>query len=99
MVETPPRAGPSPPHGPARFLVRATGAPSDTRLAGTGFDTALPQVGTGRRFRARMTTLWETLGVPGVGFAPGDRHTDQAAARTDTPGRACPIHTEGLTNT
>ncbi len=46
-----------------------------------------------------MTTLWETLGVPGVGFAPGDRHTDQAAARTDTPGRACPIHTEGLTNT
>ncbi|GAA2883083.1 hypothetical protein GCM10010524_14580 [Streptomyces mexicanus] len=56
--------------------------------------------------RARSAALWETLGGPGVGFAPGDRHTDMghtdmaAAPDSKTP-PAAPVRslTEGLTYT
>lgn len=209
MVETPPRAGPSPPHGPARFLFpsrptpasaplrppRARRAPvtagsdvvrpaqsacrprcrppgqvpgtrpesrqverpvaprpaADHRVRGLVDETtyvhfgerpgvsavcslmqeqtspysALPcwtptsghpsspwagcpdrcrnHVGARTSLGAPRDTPWRSHARPGVGFAPGDRHTDRAprtAIRTGIAlGRACPIRTEGLTIT
>ncbi|GAA3823582.1 hypothetical protein GCM10022206_72360 [Streptomyces chiangmaiensis] len=108
MVETPPRAGPSPPHGPARFPFPA----AEPRVrSGSSAEPAAPRAEsphptrnpeypamrppfTGTKLIQTTDTPWRGPGFPGVGFASGDRHlTGIAHART------CLIRTEGLTIT
>ncbi|GAB2986676.1 hypothetical protein GCM10023080_060160 [Streptomyces pseudoechinosporeus] len=83
MVETPPRAGPSPPHGPARFFVRSWGRvfPPPPPLPVPSFWGSAPDPAKGLR-----------PPDPAKGLRPLDPRIGLAASSSNSPATAgrCP---------